>query len=685
VPASPEERDQRLEALSEAMAQLIRRQRELEQRVRALEPQRVNEAPAEQTPKPDADRVATPPPLPHVDPISAPIPPIEALPTSTSPPPVPEATLETTFGLNWINRIAVLTLLLGAAFLFKYGVDNDWFGPVVRIALGVAAALVALLAGDRLWRRGQIVFAQGIVGLGLALLYLSVYAAAMLYQLIPPGVAFIAMCGVTAGAAGLALLYDSQTIAALAMIGGYITPPALSTGEDRPWILFGYLFLLNLGGLALARKRRWNAIEPIAAGATILLYAGWFNRWFSEANRPAATVFALAYYAQFSVATVAELWAIFQLGASIALALAWRDHAQFAWWNLVLVAGGLAIAARRSWIAAPIWILACYWIPIWLWYSADAPFTAISAVFLMFFAWVLWRMADSPAALGVIAANAALYYAASYSLLNPAHHQYMGLLAVAVGGLHLLLTRHFEVRSNAQVLTVGVALAFITLAIPIQFAGFRITIAWALEGAVLAWLAARFRSDWLRISCWTVMTLAVLRLFAVDISVYSRSFEYSALANTRFLTFAVSTAALWLAARFLAPGSDAAGAYIAGHAVFLLGLSLEIGGWVTRNIALPDQSSVQTIAISLMLTLYAVILVAIGVQTRAAIHRFLGLGLVALVIAKLYLLDVWVLGRLFRIAAFLALGVLLLALSYMYSRFRPALARLLKPDTPRVH
>ena len=667
MPAPPEERDERLEILSEALAQVVRRQRELEQRIRALE--------SPGTPEPEI----TPPPLPRFDPPPIPIQ-HEVLAEAAESDPI-----ETTFGLNWINRIAVLTLLLGAAFLFKYGVDNDWFGPAARVALGIAAAIISLLSGNRLWRRGQTIFAQGIIGLGLALLYLSIYAAAMLYHLLPPGVAFIAMCGVTAGAAGLALLYDSQAIAVLAMIGGYITPPALSTGEDHPWILFGYVFLLNLGGLALARMRRWKALEPIAAGATILLYAGWFNRWFSSANRPVATVFAMAYYAQFSIATVGELWAVSQLGASLALALAWREHGQFAWWNLVLVAGGLAVAARRSWIAAPIWTLGCYWIPLWLWYSPDAPFPAISAAFLIFFAWILWRPTEGVAGLGVIGANAALYYAASYSLLNPAYHRYMGLLAAAVGGLHLLLMRHFEARSNARVLSAGVALAFITLAVPIQFAGFRVTIAWALEGAALAWLAARFRSDWLRMCCWAVLALAIFRLLALDVSIYSQSFEYSALINTRFLTFAAATASLWLAARFLAPATDAGVAYIAGHAVFLFGLSLEIGGWVSRNVSPEDQSGVQIIAISVMLTLYAVMLVIIGVRTSAAIHRILGLALVVFVVAKLYLVDVWVLGRLFRITAFLALGMLLLALSYLYSRFRPALARFLKTDASRVH
>jgi hypothetical protein len=63
----------------------------------------------------------------------------------------------------------------------------------------------------------------------------------------------------------------------------------------------------------------------------------------------------------------------------------------------------------------------------------------------------------------------------------------------------------------------------------------------------------------------------------LDVFVYSQSSQYATLLNARFLTFAVSTIALWLAARFLAPARDSAVAYIAGHAILLFGLSLEIG------------------------------------------------------------------------------------------------------------
>jgi len=659
VPGPDEER---FRALSEELAQLVRRQRDLEERVRGLE-----------------SGVATPPPLPSFDPPApAPLPSRDRDGAVPDAPPVP---LETTIGLNWINRIAVVTLLLGAAFLFKYGVDNDWFGPGARVALGFTAAIISLLAGDRVWRRGQTVFAQGVIGLGLALLYLSIYAAAMLYHLLPQSLAFVAMAAVTGGAMGLAVLYNSQAVAVLAMIGGYLTPPALSTGEDHPWILFGYVFLLNAGALLLARNRRWKALEPIAAAATIILYAGWFNQWFGDPNRPVATVFAFAFYAQFSFATFPQLWAVFQLATSIALAVIWKDNSRFVWWNLPLVAVGLL----RTEMLAPLLTLACFWLPYRFWYGMDAPFAGLSVAFLLFLAWASWRKPREFPDLGVVAANGAFYFVASYALLNAAHHQYMGLLAAAVGGVHLLLASRYEPRSEAQSLTLGVALAFATLAVPIQFAGFRITIAWALEGTALAWLAVRSSNQWLRSACWIVLMLAIARLLVLDTFIYSQSSEYSTLLNTRFLTFAVSTAALWLSAKFLAPAVDAAVAYIAGHAVLLFGLSLEIGGWVGRNVAPENQSGVQIIAISVMLTIYAVILVAIGVKTQAAIHRILGLALVVLVVAKLYLVDVWVLGRLFRITAFLALGILLLALSYLYSRLRPVFERLLKADSSRVN
>jgi uncharacterized membrane protein len=48
------------------------------------------------------------------------------------------------------------------------------------------------------------------------------------------------------------------------------------------------------------------------------------------------------------------------------------------------------------------------------------------------------------------------------------------------------------------------------------------------------------------------------------------------------------------------------------------------------------------------------------------------------VVIKLYLYDVWLLTRFYRVSAFVALGILLLVASYVYSRFKEKLDLLLK-------
>jgi uncharacterized membrane protein len=81
-----------------------------------------------------------------------------------------------------------------------------------------------------------------------------------------------------------------------------------------------------------------------------------------------------------------------------------------------------------------------------------------------------------------------------------------------------------------------------------------------------------------------------------------------------------------------------------------------------------------------LMALYAIALIGIGVAWRSVIDRILGLGLIALVVLKLYLYDVWEASRLFRMAAFVSLGILLLLTSYLYSRFRPMIESWWKSD-----
>src|SRR5438270_477354 len=173
----PTPEQQRLDIISEAIARLLKKQDEMENRLAQLEGKA-------------APRVFTAPPAEVPPP---PRPPIARL---FEEPPAPELreqprkpALETKVGLTLVNRIGVITLVLGVAFFFKWAVDNDWIGPAGRVILGVLAGCGALAAADFLFRKTQKTFAQGIAGAGLAILYLAGYAAFGFYHLVPQTVA----------------------------------------------------------------------------------------------------------------------------------------------------------------------------------------------------------------------------------------------------------------------------------------------------------------------------------------------------------------------------------------------------------------------------------------------------------------------------------------------------------------
>lgn len=698
--------DERLEAISEALARLIRRQDERQQEIETRFA-RIEAALGIHAAAPPI--VATPPPMPPPLPPQlqmprpeVPPPPIQYVPRNEPPaaPPLPTPGLEARIGLNWINIIGVVTLIFGAAFFFKYAVDNNWVGPGARVALGIVAAMVSLFFGDLMWRRGQKVFGQGITGLGLALLYLSFWAAFGMYHLLPQQVAFLLMVVTTAASVVFAMRYESQVIAVLGMLAAYWTPGALSSGEPHPWILFNYVFLLNLGGLALTRLRRWAALEILSALATILWYGAWLGFSAGASDHQVATVFALAFYAQFCFARARLLWAIAQVGGPLALLNIWSTPNPFLPLLFLYAFGGLVVAEIRRWTEAPSWTLTCYWGAYFFFAGVvdrtgtdpELRFAHITGAFALFFCWIIWWAVIRKRVLRntdllVMAVNAAAYFGASYYLLNPNYHAYMGLFAALLGGLNLLLAKMVwnpqatEERDTwPALLAVAVTLTFLTLAVPIQFAGFRITIAWALEGAALAWISARFKSTRMSVGASIVLILAVVRLFTVDTVFYAGQKDSSLFINPRFLTFAVTAVGLFVAAKFFSERAQALVSYVAGHFVTLMAFGLELVSWVQQSVASGDQFQTITVSISILMAFYSLMLITLGVATKTSVNRVLGLVLMAFVVVKLYLSDVWELGFLFRIVAFLGLGVLLLTVSYLYSRFRPVIEKLWKDE-----
>jgi uncharacterized membrane protein len=376
-----------------------------------------------------------------------------------------------------------------------------------------------------------------------------------------------------------------------------------------------------------------------------------------------------------------------QLLGAIALAVVWgASPAAFFTLALVFAGAGLARSLRQEYPLIVSVTFASFWISYFIWTgNSPAEFIGLSAAFLLFFGYsARWRSLSVQSLL-LLALNGAVYYSASYWLLKAQHHSWLGLLAAAVAAAYLALGAFLYRRRPAEkadmqpaLLSLGAALAFLTLAIPIQFTGFTISVAWSLEAAALTWIALRLQNLRAALGALVIFAFVFTRLVSIDAWMYANGTSYSnaqpylLLWNTRFLTFAVTAAGLFLGARWSARLSRpiALLEYFGGHTVLLWGLSMEAIGWAEKSTPRENLLSVETVAISILFGVYAAILVSLGVAARSVVNRIAGLALIALVIVKLYLFDIWQLERVYRISAFVALGILLIATSFLYSRFR---------------
>jgi hypothetical protein len=701
-----------LRELTEANAALTRRVFALEQQVSRNTIAEAVEAPAMPIPPPPLP----PPPMmaadPQVEPALPPQP--RLIPQQPAEPPVgnPETpTLESNVGLTWINRIGVVTVLLGVAFFFKYAVDNDWIGPGGRVILGVLAGLAAIFAGDRLWHRGQKTFAQGIQALGSSILYLSFFAAFSFYQLIPQAIAFVLMFATTLMTGALSLRYNARATLLLALLSGYATPFLLAKGEPNDLFFLSYMLVLNGAAMYVSRLRNWKSLETVSLAGTWILHTAWSADRARVFGREWGALFTILNYGICVISPNSWVALVAFFMAPLAVAITYQHHwaALFQplllgllvgslaviWWKKRLP-GGSAIAFLGFWFAQA---------------AVDLPhrnehvtelMLGYTISFAIVLVWTKLRAAvheySVPKSDLLTAAGAGvIYYGAAYSLLEVEYKDWLGLFTVAVAACYLALgyllfrdTPAEKRDSTGPLLAAGLALAFLALAVPVQLTGFRITIGWAIQCAALTFIAYKLR-DWrILIGAAALAFLAAGRLAGEDSLLYwpplPNGASYTLFFNERFLTFLCVCVSLFLSAFWTSKMGGvvdrriAAIPYLLAHVLLIWGIHLELFAYVDSRNDLLNRSSLKTLISSLIFAGYGFQFLVSGFARRSALPRILGLILFAIVIVKLYIYDIWLLDVTYRIIAFMALGGMLLAGSYMYSRFRDKLSTLIKDE-----
>src|SRR6266852_5032733 len=208
--------------------------------------------------------------------------------------------LEKKIGQYWLNRIGIVAMLIGVSYFLKYAFENNWIGPGGRIVIGLLAGIGLVLWSERFRNRGYATFSYSLKAVGIGTLYLSLWGAFQIYDLIPAAAAFVAMATVTAATIALALSQDAELLASFALVGGFSTPVLLSTGQNHEAVLFSYVALLDLAIFATAIFKPWRRLLWGSFVGTIVLYLGWYSEYYSRDQRTLTVLFASLFAAIFA-------------------------------------------------------------------------------------------------------------------------------------------------------------------------------------------------------------------------------------------------------------------------------------------------------------------------------------------------------------------------------------------------
>jgi len=520
--------------------------------------------------------------------------------------------LESKIGKFWLNRIGILAILIGVSYFIKYAFDNGWIGPSGKITLGVLAGIGLVLWSERFRSKGYAAFSYSLKAVGIGTLYLSLWGAFQVYHLVPSAVAFIAMVVVTASTITLALSQDAEILAAFAMIGGFSTPVLLSTGQNHEVVLFSYAALLDLAILGTVTFKPWRRLLVGSFIGTAILYVGWFAEYYSKNQRPTTVFFT-----------------IFLGGIFAAIPL-------------------LTPLTKSRWggkFSITLMLL---------------PLCNAAGLFLALFA---------------------MYENQRVSLT---------WYALALAAAYLVLSNQFRRRAGSDaemvklinLLHIAIAIAFITIVVPLKLSAHWITIGWLVESAVLLFVAFRAQTNFLRYFAGATLALGIARLLFYD------NFQvHTLIFNARFATYLVAVAIL---GGIVAAGERHAttgeipfvrAAGVGLNALALLALTLEASDYFDRQLAISYQShapgaygTVQQIefarnfSYSAIWLAYGAGLMLFGFWKRSEFVRWQALVLIAFTIGKVFVYDVSALQQGYRIVSFMALGAVLMAISYIYHR-----------------
>ncbi|MEO5904257.1 MAG: DUF2339 domain-containing protein [Gemmatimonadaceae bacterium] len=185
----------------------------------------------------------------------------------------------------WLARAGAVLTTFAVILLYRYAIDRGWITSFVRVLTGVAIGAVLMYWGRKMPAAADeearpVALRELMMGSALAAWYISAFAASVSYHLIEPSTSRIVFLLLSIIGTVLGLRERRSLLAIVAVGAGFLAPVILpSTSPSIPAFA---IYLAMIGGLALILylMRGWQAVlwiagfsllQSISVATTILL------------------------------------------------------------------------------------------------------------------------------------------------------------------------------------------------------------------------------------------------------------------------------------------------------------------------------------------------------------------------------------------------------------------------------
>lgn len=194
---------------------------------------------------------------------------------------------------NPIAKIGIIILFFGISYLFKYSFDHRLLSPEVRLLGALALGIILFMIGWHLRVKEQL-YALILQSGAFGVLYITLFAAFKLYNLVPLLLALVCLTVICAVSVLFAVLQRAMSLAIIACIGGYLAPILLSTNPDNHIALFSYYLMISSAILVISIWQSWRVLNLIGFLFTFIISTIWGINNFRPAFYTEYQIFILA-------------------------------------------------------------------------------------------------------------------------------------------------------------------------------------------------------------------------------------------------------------------------------------------------------------------------------------------------------------------------------------------------------